>query len=200
MTAWTSGALDGQSPEAVSVRNAHGPSPVPPPDHPVAANQPKVLLPLEAPAADVVEPLVATSRYTPEPEPAAELLPSPRPMAVPISIPAPAPDLATVQRIDTIIQRLDSLEIAIRELHEQQQADRNKLQQQLTQLAARLDQVEHVIKLHATPAAIPPALTATLHLANDFDTDVTIIVNTTSYPLAPGKAKSITVPAGEYNF
>ena len=200
MTAWTSGALDGQSPEPVIASNTQGPSPVLPPDHSTASNQPFVLPPIDVQATESVEPLVATSRCTPEPGPTVEHLPLPRPSAVPISIPAPAPDLATVQRIDSIIQRLDSLEITIRELHEQQQADRNKLQQQLTQLATRLDQVEHFIKLQATPTAIPPALTATLHLANDFDTDVTIIVNTTRYPLAPGKAKSIAIPAGGYTF
>ena len=204
MTAWSSGALDGQTPTPTAVKPTGGSPPTSPSDRSIFSDG-LAAVPTQAIAANAIEPLVAISRYSPVTEPTIELLARPRLIAELAQKPAPAASPATVERIDSVVQRLEALESTVRNLNQRHQTDFDQMQRSLADLSSRLDRVEHLVKLHgamAPPALAPspPMPTATLHLANYFDADVTIVANTINHPLAPGKAKSIMIPAGEYTF
>jgi len=204
MTAWSSGALDGQSPTPTAVNPIGGLPTTAPSDRSIVSDR-LAAVPTPSIAVNAIEPLVAISRYSPVTEPTIELLARPRLIAELAQKPAPGSDQAMVERIDSVVQRLEALESTIRNLNQRHQADLDQIHRSLADLSNRLDRVESLMKPHATmaPPAVapsPPMPTATLHLANDFDIDVTIVVNAINHPLAPGKAKSITIPAGEYMF
>jgi len=182
LTAWMVGAFDdapASSPVPIATAGGAG---VVEKDERV---WPRVIRVETAAAPASVEPLIVSS-YTPAVE-SPELLGEPR-----LAADRSRDELR--RRLDEMTGRIDDIDRAVRDLQARHAADAEAIKCEIDALNYRLALLEKQV------TSSKRIELATLNLINEYDIEVTILVNSERHLLAPGKTETVRIPAGEYTF
>jgi ribosomal protein L29 len=101
------------------------------------------------------------------------------------------------ESLDTIKKDLDSLRAEVLNANLATSGEIKKLKDQIAQLQKDVD----TLRGRSTSLYGPrPAGTGHIRLENTYPREITVILNQTSYPLAPGQTMTVSVPAGPFTY
>lgn len=92
---------------------------------------------------------------------------------------------------DGLAARVDSLELKVQ-----------ALQSTLNRVEERLDQMSKTTVGSSPLTNTPPptALKGSVRIVNEYQTEISMVINGFSYRLTPGQVQTVTVPAGSYTY